>query len=102
MLGDGRTFMGGLAGSRYATLMFMNIARSMLIENSNGGVSMDFIHGHCHDSMAGCEASIVGVILRGIARLLAEQPAPKAAFALWLARPVVGVLGILLRVALYY
>jgi hypothetical protein len=40
--------------------------KTMLIENSYGSIGMAFIHGDCHDGMAGGEAGIIGVMDRAI------------------------------------
>src|SRR5690349_1243903 len=79
--------------------MFMNLTWPMLIENSHGGIGMNFIHGHCHDGMAGGEAGIVSIIFRGVVCILPEQPGPEATLALWLSRPVARVIRVFLRVA---
>src|ERR1700743_1141433 len=79
--------------------MIVDLGRPMLVDNSYHSVGVISVHGHCHDGMARGDARIVRVVFGGVAWLLAEEPAPKAALNLWLARPIGRVIRVLLCIA---
>jgi len=45
--------------------MLVDIGWPMLVNDSNHGIGVNFVNGHCHDGVAGGEARIVGPIFAG-------------------------------------
>ena len=78
----------------------MHIVRPVLIKNAHHSIGVHFIDRHRDDGMPGSEACIVGRVFLRLGRLFANEPAPKAALMLGLARPVFLVGGLVLGVVL--